>query len=152
MSLEQLFLDLEAISAVKFGSFTLKSGIQSPIYFDLRVIVSHPKIMRRVSEILWQVSSEQRNHNDIFPKSRLLQVRDTSVPISVVCGVPYTALPLATLMSAEHDIPMVIRRKEAKNYGTKKVLEGHFTKDDECLIVEVSHAQVATSVRCSQAT
>ncbi len=50
--LEQVLLDLESVSAIKFGDFLLKSGLRSPVYFDLRVIVAHPRLMARsVGEI-----------------------------------------------------------------------------------------------------
>ncbi|XP_033632341.1 uridine 5'-monophosphate synthase-like [Asterias rubens] len=116
--LDSLILRLFDVEAVKFGSFTLKSGIQSPVYFDLRVMVSYPEIMAEVAELLWEASIK------------------SGADFKVVCGVPYTALPLATLIAVNHKKPMVIRRKEAKDYGTKKMIEGAFQQGDYCLIIE----------------
>lgn len=43
--LTELAVKLYEINAVKFGDFEMKIGLRSPIYFDLRVIVSHPQVM-----------------------------------------------------------------------------------------------------------
>ncbi|XP_015596700.1 uridine 5'-monophosphate synthase [Cephus cinctus] len=115
--LKKLAEALFDIEALKFGNFVTKVGLPTPVYFDLRVIISHPKIMQKLSKILWSLSNESSEFNQI-------------------CGVPYTALPIATIISMESNIPMLIRRKEAKSYGTKKLIEGKFKSGENCVIIE----------------
>lgn len=115
-SKKDFFLECYQLGIIKFGRFTLKSGIESPFYVDLRPLASDPKILKRLANYLL----------DMLPLDNF----------DLICGVPYAALPMATAMSLESYLPLIIKRKEAKDYGTKKLIEGIFTKGQNCLLVE----------------
>ena len=116
-SKNKFFLESYKLEIIKFGKFTLKSGIESPFYVDLRPLASDPKILKKLAEHLLE----------ILPKDNKLDL---------ICGVPYAALPMATVMSLLSDIPLIMKRKEAKGYGTKKLIEGIYKQGQSCLLVE----------------
>jgi len=113
---KEIALALYEIGAIKFGEFTLKSGIKSPIYIDLRLLISYPKVMKMISRAMVELAE--------------------GLDFQVIAGIPYTALPIATVISVEQGWPMVYARKEVKEYGTKKKIEGVFKEGDTALIID----------------
>jgi uridine monophosphate synthetase len=114
--MKSLILDLYAIGAIQFGSFTLKSGVESPIYIDLRLLISYPSLMVTFSAALGKL---------LAPLS-----------FDLLCGVPYAAIPITTALSLGGHYPMIMCRRETKGYGTKKLIEGKFEAGQTCLLVE----------------
>lgn len=117
MTNENLSLMLYEIGAIQFGEFLLKSGQKSSIYINLRKIISYPVLLQQISAAMHEKLREAPNYQ-------------------LVCGVPYTALPIATTYSLAFDIPLIMRRKEKKEYGTKQVIEGVYTPQQKTLVIE----------------
>lgn len=116
MHVRFLIHKLFELGAVKFGEFKLKSGMLSPIYVDLRLTISSPKLLVAIAEAMHE------------------KVR--ACKVDLLCGVPYAALPFATAISIQHNIPMILCRKERKEYGTGKRIEGIYQKGQRCLVIE----------------
>jgi len=53
-----------------------------------------------------------------------------------ICGVPDGAVPLAAILSSMTKIPLLFVRKERKEHGTKKLIEGDYKKGDKVVVVE----------------
>ena len=52
MHVRTLIHKLFEIGAIKFGEFKLKSGLLSPVYIDLRLTISNPKLLVTIAEAM----------------------------------------------------------------------------------------------------
>jgi uridine monophosphate synthetase len=113
---KKLIDELHAIQALKFGEFTLKSGARSPFYVDLRVIISHPPVLQAVARSILDLLAPLTFHR--------------------IAGIPYAGLPIATAVSLAGRFPLVYARKETKDYGTKRIVEGKFVPGETVVVID----------------
>jgi len=103
-------------NCVRFGAFSLKSGQASPIYLDLRRLVSHPRALQTVA-------------NAFLPVLRQLE-------FDRLAAIPYAALPIGTAIALAGNWPLVYPRRESKAYGTKSAVEGDFGPGETAVLID----------------
>jgi uridine monophosphate synthetase len=114
--LENVADGLLEVGCIKFGTFTLKSGIVSPIYIDLRLLASHPTLLSMVA-------------GAYLPMIKKLD-------FDCLAAIPYAALPIGTAISLQMGKPMIYHRHEVKEHGTRASIEGSFTEGDIALVID----------------
>lgn len=105
-ALDTLILDLFDAGIIKFESITLKSGRVSPYYHNMRALVAHPSLLRRVAA------------------AYAARTRALGWDPEIVIGIAYAGIPLAVALGAVLDRPAGYVRAEAKAYGTRQMVEG----------------------------
>jgi orotate phosphoribosyltransferase len=107
---------LKEKEVIKFGKFKLSSGKESDYYVNMKMAITNPKILKSIANIVSNQISDDK--------------------IDKVAGPALGAVPIATAISLESSIPMLMIRKAKKGYGTSKLIEGELVKGDSVIVVE----------------
>jgi len=116
MAKSSLSTRLFEAGCIQFGTFTLKSGLTSPIYLDLRLLVSHPPLLREVARAMANTAREL-----MFER---------------IAAVPYAGLPIGVALALEMNWPLIYPRREVKEHGTRRAIEGYFQPGETALVVD----------------
>lgn len=98
------------------GDFTLSSGKKSSYYINMKKAITEPEILSTISKLITE------------------KIVDDN--IDKVAGPALGAVPIATAVSLESKLPLLMIRKEKKGYGTSKLIEGELNEDDDVIVVE----------------
>lgn len=99
-----------------FGDFVLHSGAHSPVYVDLRRLVAYPALLERVARVY----------------KRLLE----PLIYDRLAAIPYAALPIGTAVSLQVGKPLIYARREVKEYGTRRQIEGEFHPGETVVLLD----------------
>ena len=105
---------------IKFGDFTLASGKKSPYYIDLRLVPSFPHEYRKMIKGLQNLIAEDIGYENFHS----------------LVSVPTGGLVVAASLATEIVKPLIYVRKQVKEHGTGKAVEGVTCHDMKLLMIE----------------
>lgn len=97
------------------GEFVLRSGARSNTYFDKYLFESDPKLLAAIAE-----------------KMVTLVPADTEI----IAGLEMGGIPVVTALSLQTGLPAAYLRKQKKEYGTAKYVEGPDLAGKKIILVE----------------
>jgi orotate phosphoribosyltransferase len=114
MKNKKLIQHLKECGALKFGRFVLTSGAISDYYIDIKKASTEPKILNLIAK----------------------QMSEYTEGYDMLAGMELGAVPLVVALALETGLPYVIIRKEKREHGTGKQIEGGDVKGKRVLIIE----------------
>jgi orotate phosphoribosyltransferase len=114
MDKEELIQSLKECGAIQFGRFVLTSGAISDYYIDIKKASTNPTILKKIAKAM----------------------ADYIKGYDLLAGMELGAVPLVVALALETNIPYVIIRKEKREHGTSKQIEGGGVKGKKVLVIE----------------
>jgi orotate phosphoribosyltransferase len=115
--------------SVRTGTFTLASGKTSDLYVDCRVTALDPVGATLIGAIGWDLVEKE-----LLPKfpqvSCIGGMTMGADPISLAIGMT------GALKKADHLLQVLTIRKEAKDHGRGRRIEGNFQSGDSVIVVD----------------
>ncbi len=122
-ALLKAFHDLEAFKWNAQEGFRLASGKTSPYYVDCRIVLAHPYSRHLVAQLAFDLLKTQDFH--------------------LIGGLEIGAIPLATSISDfafssddQRNWRTYVVRKQAKDHGLGKLIEGTFKPTEKAVVVD----------------
>jgi len=117
--IEELGRVLLKTGSLRFGTFKLSSGALSPYYIDMRLIPSDPEAFRKVIGYYSSVLE-----GEILERSHS------------IAGIPTAGIAYGAVLAFNHRKPFLYVRKEAKEHGTGRRIEGRLFPGVKVLILD----------------
>ncbi len=111
-------LDIGAIGLTPQNPVTFKSGILSPIYVDSRRLTYHPK--------QWKI---------VIDGFRMW-IREHGLEPEIIAGVEAGGIPHGAALGYSMDKPSLFVRKQAKDHGSRRRIEGGDVANRRVLLIE----------------
>ncbi len=111
-------LEINAVGFVKGEPIRFKSGILSPVYVDNRKLPSYPD--------KWKVILNAMKDT----------IKSKEIEFDFIAGIESAGIPHSAALGYLLNKPSVFVRKQQKDHGTKKLVEGGDVRTKKVLLIE----------------
>ncbi|MEW6438853.1 MAG: orotate phosphoribosyltransferase [Pseudomonadota bacterium] len=116
----RLLLEVSAISVNTEKPFIFTSGWASPVYTDMRKIISYPRLRRTLTEFAVETITAEIGCESL----------------DIIAGGETAGIPFAAWLAERLMLPMQYVRKKPKGFGRQAQIEGNVIDNARALLVE----------------
>lgn len=128
-------LDIHAVDVAQARPFILSSGVASPVYINVRKVISYPAVRAQLMRFATEVIDAEIGRTTL----------------DAVAGAETAGIPFAAWIAAETGLPMQYVRKRAMGFGPHAHIEGVTRPGQRVLLVEDLTTDGASKLRFCEA-